>query len=72
LPTYRPDLIAGQHKANREEVAEAARPSSAFTLNVELMTQYHDLRFQLPSRLEAIAQHADEQEADCNHVAIMF
>jgi hypothetical protein len=23
------------------------------------------------SRLEAVAQHADEQEADCNHAAIM-
>jgi hypothetical protein len=36
------------------------------------MPQYHDLGFQLLSRLEAVAQHADEQEADCNHVAIMF
>jgi ATP-dependent DNA ligase len=26
----------------------------------------------LRSRLEAVAQHADEQEADCNHAAIMF
>jgi hypothetical protein len=25
-----------------------------------------------PSRLEAIAQHADEKEAECNHAEIMF
>jgi len=34
--------------------------------NVELMPQ-HQL-----SRLEAVAQHADEQQPDCNHAAIMF
>jgi hypothetical protein len=27
---------------------------------------------QPPSRLEAVAQNADEQEADCNHAGIMF
>jgi hypothetical protein len=26
----------------------------------------------LLTRLEVVAQHADEQEADCNHAAIMF
>jgi hypothetical protein len=31
-----------------------------------------DFGFQSPSRLEAIAQRADEKEADCNHAAIMF
>jgi hypothetical protein len=36
------------------------------------MPQYHDLGFQLLSRLEAVAQHADEQEADRDHAAIMF
>jgi len=40
--------------------------------DIELMPQYHALGFQLLSRLEAVAQHADEQEADCNHAAIMF
>ena len=40
--------------------------------NVELMPQYQEFRLQLLSRLEAVAQHADEQEADCNHAAIMF
>jgi hypothetical protein len=40
--------------------------------DIELMPQYHDLGFQLRSRLEAVAQHADEQEANCNHAAIMF
>jgi hypothetical protein len=36
------------------------------------MPQHQDLGFQLLSRLEAVAQHADEQEADCDHTAIMF
>ena len=40
--------------------------------NVELMLQHQDLGFQLLSRPEAVAQHADEQEADCDHTAIMF
>jgi hypothetical protein len=40
--------------------------------NIEPMTQYDELRLQLLSRPEAVAQHADEQEADCNHLAIMF
>ena len=40
--------------------------------NVELMPQYQDFGLQPPSRLEAVAQHADEQEADCNHAPIMF
>ena len=40
--------------------------------NVELMPQQEDLGFQLLSRPEAVAQHADEQEPDCNHAAMMF
>jgi hypothetical protein len=44
----------------------------ALLQHVELMPQYQDFGFQSPSRLEAIAQHADEKEADCNHAAIMF
>ena len=39
--------------------------------NVELMPQHQDLGLQLVPP-EAVAQHADEQEADCNHAAIMF
>ena len=39
--------------------------------NVELMPQHQDLGLQLLSRLEAVAQHADEQEADCNHAPMM-
>ena len=35
-------------------------------------SQYQDFGLQPPSRLEAVAQYADEQEADCNHTAIMF
>jgi hypothetical protein len=33
------------------------------------MPQHQDLGFQLLSRLEVVAQHADEQEADCHHAA---
>jgi len=40
--------------------------------NVQLMPQHQDLDLQLLSRLEAVAQHADEQQANCNHAAIMF
>ena len=35
--------------------------------DIELMPQDQDFRFQPPSRLEAVAQHADEKEANCNH-----
>jgi hypothetical protein len=44
----------------------------ALLQNIELMAQYQDFGFQPPSRLEAVTQHADEEEADCNHSAIMF
>jgi hypothetical protein len=36
------------------------------------MPQDQDLGFQPRSQLEAVAQHADEKEANCNHSAIMF
>ena len=36
------------------------------------MPQNRDFSFELVSRLEAVAQHADEMEANCNHAAIMF
>jgi hypothetical protein len=36
------------------------------------MPQYQDFGFQPRPRLEEVAQHTDEQEADCNHSAIMF
>jgi hypothetical protein len=35
----------------------------ALLQDLELMPQYQDFRFQPPSRLEAVAQHADEQQA---------
>jgi hypothetical protein len=40
--------------------------------DVELMPQYYDFGFQPRSWLEQVAQHADEQEADCNHPTILF
>ena len=36
------------------------------------MAQDQDFGFQPLLRLEAVAQHAEKQEADCNHSAIMF
>jgi hypothetical protein len=44
----------------------------ALLQDTELMPQNQNFGFQPPSRLEAVAQHTDEQEADCNHSAIMF
>jgi len=44
----------------------------ALLQHAELMPQDEDFGFQPASRLETVAQHADEQEADCNHSAIMF
>jgi hypothetical protein len=35
--------------------------------DIDLMPQYQDFGFQPPSRLEAVAQHPDEKEANCNH-----
>jgi ribosomal protein L13 len=47
-------------------------PWRALLQDVDLMPQHQDLGRQLLSRLEVVAQHADEQEADRNHAAIMF
>ena len=44
----------------------------ALLQDIELMPQHQDFGLQPLSRLEAVAQQADEQEADCNHSAIMF
>jgi hypothetical protein len=35
--------------------------------HIQLMPQHQNLGFELLTRLEVVAQHADEQEADCNH-----
>jgi hypothetical protein len=40
--------------------------------DVKLMSQYQDLGPQPLSRLEAVAQQADEKEANGKHSAIMF
>jgi hypothetical protein len=40
--------------------------------DIELMPQYQDFGFQPPPRLEAVAQHADEKEGNCNHATIML
>ena len=44
----------------------------ALLQDVKLMPQHQDFRFKPLSRLEAVAQHADEKEGNCEHPAIMF
>jgi hypothetical protein len=40
--------------------------------DVELMPQDQDFGLQPMLWHEAVAQHAEKQEVDCNHSAIMF
>jgi hypothetical protein len=35
--------------------------------DIELMPKNQDFRFQPTSRLEAVAQHTDEEEGNCDH-----
>ena len=44
----------------------------ALLQDIELMPQSQDFGFQPPPRLEAVAQHADEKEINCNHATIML
>jgi hypothetical protein len=44
----------------------------ALLQDVKLMAQHQDFGFKPSSRLEAVAQHADEKEGNCEHPAIMF
>jgi hypothetical protein len=46
--------------------------SRALLQDSELMPQNKDFGFQPPSRLEAVAQHTDDKNGNCNHSAIMF
>jgi hypothetical protein len=39
--------------------------------DIELMPQYQDFGFQPPPRLEAVAQHVEEKEGNCNHATIV-
>jgi hypothetical protein len=44
----------------------------ALLQDVELMPQHQDFGFKPPSRLETVAQSADEKEGNSEHPAIMF
>ena len=44
----------------------------ALLQDVELMPQHQDFGFKPSSRLETVAQHADEKEGNNEHPAIMF
>jgi hypothetical protein len=46
--------------------------SRALLQDIELMPQNQDFGFQPPSRLEAVAQHTDHKNGNCNHSEIMF
>jgi hypothetical protein len=48
------------------------RSTSRAVQNIELMPQRQNLGVQLPSRLEAVAQQADEQEPQRNHCAMIL
>jgi hypothetical protein len=48
------------------------RTRGALLQDVQLMAQDQDFGFQPLLRLKAVAQHAEKQEADCDHSAIMF
>jgi hypothetical protein len=43
----------------------------ALLQNIKLMPQDQDFGFQPPPRFEAVAQHADEKNSNCNHATIM-
>ena len=45
--------------------ANAVDGAAPLLQHVELMSQYQDFGFQPRPWLEAVAQHTDEQEADC-------
>ena len=68
------DARAATVEPDEQSTVDPTQMWSAWRLplqNIELMTQYDELRFQLLSRSEAVTQHTDEQEADCNYLAIM-
>ena len=70
------DVRATAIKPNEQRAVDPTQMQSTawrtLPKNVELMSQYQDFGLQPPSRLEAVAQHADKKEANCNHSAIMF
>jgi len=61
---------------NEQSAVEPTQMQSAtwraLLQDVELMPQHQDFGFKSLSRLEAVAQHADEKEGNCEHPAIMF
>jgi hypothetical protein len=52
-----------------KKIQPAHTTSSSLTCRMILS---HQTDLQPPLRFEAVAPHAKEQEADCNHAAIMF
>jgi hypothetical protein len=44
----------------------------ALAEDIELMPENQDFGFELASRLEAVAQHANDKNGNCNHSPIMF
>jgi hypothetical protein len=44
----------------------------ALLQDIELMPQYQDFGSPPPPRLEAVEQHADEKEGNCNNATVML
>jgi hypothetical protein len=62
-------------EANEQGAVDPTQMQSAWCAllqDIELMPQYQDFSLQPPARLEAVAQHADEKEGNCNHATIML
>src|SRR5476649_2327549 len=59
--------LASERWASGTDPRRSARPGYALSKHVQLMTQNQKFSVKPPSRLEAIAHHADEKEGDCDH-----
>jgi hypothetical protein len=57
---------------NTARSAQRCSTSRALLQDIELMPQNQYFGFQPSSRLEAVAQHTDDKNGNCNHSEIMF
>ena len=62
-------------ESNEQGTVDPTQMQSAWCAplqDIELMPQYQDCGIQPPPRLEAVAQHAEKEEGNCNHAMIML
>ena len=67
--------MRGQIEPNEQGTVDPTQMQSAWYAllqDIELMPQYQDCGVQPPERLEAVAQHAEKEEGNCNHAMIML